>query len=299
MSDNLTETNFGCIAKGFSFTFLATHTCGPEAEREMELRIYRRSRRALRSLKWQVRACNFAMRSRLTTSTKRQRRIILCLGDSHARPLSADFSAENRYFVFSVSGATISGLRSLRSETGTLQIFRMALRRARKADGILIGIGEIDVGYLAWVRSSGSNLDARSYLDTVFERFVAFLEQEVLPLRRPVYVVSVSHPTVTSYEIWPDQAFDVSPTLSIDRKRVTADLEARIDLTRLWNVRIQDWCAHNRVNWLDITPESTAPSGHVLHDWNSEHPLDHHLNRYRYRELVDQMLTQAGRVNDN
>lgn len=264
----------------------------------MRLRFYRRARKTLRTLKWQIRVRKFVMQMQLSSRQHSKSYDILCLGDSHIRPLAGDFGGHHHYFVFSVSGATISGLRSLQSATGTLQIFRMALRQAHRADGILIGIGEIDVGYLAWARSSGSYIDARSYLDLAFQRFVSFLEEEILPIGRPIYVVSVSHPTVTSYEDWPDEAFAASPTLSIDRKKVKANLEDRIALTRHWNHRVQDWCGHNRVNWLDITAASTSTSGHVLRDWNSEHPLDHHLDRDRYRRHVDSLLARIGPVHD-
>jgi hypothetical protein len=255
--------------------------------------MYRKLRRYLRSIKWQIRALRLALLTLVRWPRADQRPAILCLGDSHIRPLGSLASSNFRYFVFSVSGATASGIRSLKSETGTLQIFRYAIRRATRVDGVLLCIGEIDAGFLAWVRGTVPGTTPELYLDRVVDRLAEFVRDELVPLGVPVYLVAASHPTVESYADWPDEAFGFSPTLSVDRKLIGADMSQRIELTRYWNAKVGQLCTDQGYGWLDVTPASTNADGTVPADWRSEHPLDHHLNRERYRSLVDQLLADA------
>lgn len=258
--------------------------------KRIPLASYRKFRRIARSVKWRGRALRLAvLTSRVAPRSGRQRRV-LCLGDSHLRPMSSATSSQNQYFVFSVSGATASGIRSINSETGALAIFRHALRRSRNVDAVMVALGEIDVGYLAWTRGTVPGMTPTSYLDLAFGRLVQFVQHELEVLGIPIYFVSVSHPTVDCYADWPDEAYAASTSLSLERKLVIASLDDRIELTRYWNAKLEQLCSERGFGWLDLTPASTDVSGNVRPEWNSEHPLDHHLNRDRYSALVDELF---------
>ena len=250
---------------------------------------------------WAVRGLRRVQRSlrhRLLTSGPgrgflrwRGRRVLYCLGDSHARVF--DRVAESRLLdrtsldVTWVLGATALGLANPNSTSNALKDFREVLDHVPVDEPLVILLGEIDAGYLIWYRSEVKGHD----LDEEFERSVGnyteFLESLVREGRRQLIVATLPPPTIEDYATWKG--------LGNARELVTASIEDRTAMTLAYNQRLRAWAATHDVRLLDIESDvMDDETGRVRADLVNPDPLNHHLHPERFAEIVAGRLRALG-----
>ena len=104
--------------------------------------------------------------------------IIVC-GDSHARVFKfMNTKQKNIHFdVCIVSGATAQGMINPNSKTNALPIFINKIEKSKKADKIIIMLGEVDCGFLIWVRSKKYNISVDKQIENSTENLFKFIEK--------------------------------------------------------------------------------------------------------------------------
>ena len=105
---------------------------------------------------------------------------ILCCGDSHTRVFNYCNSRQNE-FVFDVcvvSGATAQGAVNPNSKTDALNIFEKKINSTR-ADKILIMLGEVDCGFVIWVRSKRYNISIDDQINISVNNLFTFLRRNI------------------------------------------------------------------------------------------------------------------------
>ena len=102
---------------------------------------------------------------------------ILCCGDSHAGVFNYCNSRQNN-FVFDVrivGGATAQGAVNPNSKTDALNIFEKKINSTR-ADKILIMLGEVDCGFVIWVRSKRYNISIDEQINNSVNNLFTFVD---------------------------------------------------------------------------------------------------------------------------
>jgi hypothetical protein len=218
-------------------------------------------------------------------------RTLVCLGDSHLRPVRIlrreRMLPRTAIQLVVVSGASATGIGNLDSETQALRRFRAATARLGRASTVLVSLGEVDVGFLAFARVQGRGGSVRAHADVAFEGYVGFLEAEILRRGARLLVLSVTPPTVQDYSTWTDQ--------QNARRHLEASWAERAELTGEWNDRLGSWCEANGAVWLDMTPHVTEPGTmQVRPEWLNPGPDEQHLHPHRQAALLAKLLREQG-----
>lgn len=220
------------------------------------------------------------------------RRAIHCFGDSHVwvfQVLNEDprLLPRTRFHVHGVGGATALGLANPNSRTNALPTF-MAEMEALPADAsLLFMLGEVDSGFLVWLRSQQRGTTVSHELQTSLVRYTDFLQRVLDGGHRDVTITSVPLPTVPNYGDWEG--------LDNARKDVRATLQERTSATRWYSAELAQWAQQHRCRFLDLDPGLLDPqSGLVRSDFVSPDSTDHHYERHRYAELIADVLGGFG-----
>lgn len=212
---------------------------------------------------------------------------ITCIGDSHVWVL--DHLAEHgaplehtELAVTGVGGATAFGLANPNSTTNALEVFRQVVAD-QDARTVLLMLGEIDCGFLAWLRADRDGTSVEQQLAASFERYHRFVD-ELAQRAATVLVVTVPPPTVPDYSTWGG--------LDNARRRVTASLRERTDATRTYNGWIRKL---GGVRVVDVEHECLDPSTGLVRDaLRRADPLDHHLNWDVFAPVMRDGLVRLG-----
>src|SRR4051794_28247820 len=85
------------------------------------------------------------------------KRNILVLGDSHAVVFRSKyikaFLPSYKFHVYSVPGATVSGLDNPNSKTNASNIFNEAIQNNSQINNVIFLLGEVDTGFVIWYRA--------------------------------------------------------------------------------------------------------------------------------------------------
>ena len=218
------------------------------------------------------------------------KQVLVCVGDSHLEPLR---SVQRRRLlpatllrITVVTGATASGIANPNSSTKALPRLQAAAAMLSRGCPVLVCLGEIDAGFLVFLRSQRDGLPVRELTDEALARYQEFITRELLDRGARLMMLSASMPTVDSYSTWAG--------LGGARRQVTATRERRAAETRYWNEQCEAWCKSVEGTWLDLTEETTGPDGRVRAEYLNEDPEDHHLHPERYGNLVAKLLRQQG-----
>ena len=108
----------------------------------------------------------------------RQTPILYCIGDSH-NELFEYIQKENliptTIRCVTVQGATIFGLANPNSKTNALPIFKKELLNAPPHSNLTIILGEIDCGFLIWLRSQKNGTRLEDEMNESIRRYKDFL----------------------------------------------------------------------------------------------------------------------------
>lgn len=217
--------------------------------------------------------------------------MVYCLGDSHARVFD---NIQERHLLNGVTldvtwvlGATALGLANPNSRSNALVDFRKALRGVPRDAPLVVLLGEIDCGYLIWYRADKYGHDVREEFEASLATYTGFLTELQHGGRSSIIVAVVPPPAVEDYADWSG--------LDNARKHVKATLGERTRLTQEYNDRLRDWAHAHGAQVLDYESDVLdADSGRIRPELMHDDPLNHHLHRERFPEVVAARMRELG-----
>ena len=200
--------------------------------------------------------------------------IIVC-GDSHTRVFSYcnKQQKEFKFNVCEVGGATAQGAVNPNSKTNALGIFSTKLKNTPKADKILIMLGEVDCGFVIWVRSKRYNISVDEQLQLSIRNLTQFIENIVTSYgyeSNDIIIAGVIIPTIKDNV---NQKY-----LNGARKEVDVSQLIRTEKTLEYNCQLQEMCSIHGYNYIDITEDLMNEEGLINEKYLSENHTDHHLS---------------------
>jgi hypothetical protein len=222
-----------------------------------------------------------------------RRQQVWCLGDSHMRAFNRLRMPGAWFRVVPVRGATASGIRNPQSRTEALKTFRGVLHWARPWQHVIIGLGEVDCGFLIWHRAGREDLTVAEQLERTLDEYVGFLIEVRDRGFCTVTALSAPLPTVVDYrEAWSNRVAHL-------RSEVTADIQARTELTVEFNTKLATRCREIGVRFADTARQQLDPATGLVYSHLVD-PLgeDHHLRTGPYTEMVAVELRSLGFASD-
>lgn len=208
---------------------------------------------------------------------------IIFLGDSHMNCLKAPV-AQGRFpgydcRIVQVPGATAVGLRHPTSKTQALLRFRQELLPAREDCIPVYQIGEVDCGFVIWVRAQRHGESVEQQLDASLAAYFDFLSDMQQAGYGGQIVTSATLPTI-------DDDPATMGEVHILRQEVKATQRQRTDLTLLYNRRLEEGCRERGVAFLDIAALMMDPqTGLIRDDLKNPNLGDHHIHPERGADL--------------
>jgi len=198
---------------------------------------------------------------------------ICVLGDSHSSVFNLCNSNEFTFHVEIVEGATAQGCVNPNSMTNSLQIFEgHIITKTKKYDKIMIMLGEVDCGYLLWVRSKRYNISAESQIDLCIKNISNFISNVLLHngyTSEQIILCGAHLPTIKD---------NTDPKyLNGARKEVDVSQYERTLKTLEYNKRLEELSKTNGYNYIDITKYIIGQDGLVKNDYLNNNLGDHHL----------------------
>jgi hypothetical protein len=228
-------------------------------------------------------------------SRVRNRRHVLCLGDSHLR-VFAEVDLPGTWFrVFYVRGATASGIQNPNSATNARARFEEALGRAKRWQHLLIGLGEVDCNFIIWRRAEQAGTTAAAQLPLALDAYTQFLEEVAARGFASVTALSATLPTIEDYQALERQHPNFDPEVMGFRSQIRVSYEERARLTEEFNLGVAQRCAELGIGFVDTTVHQLDPStGRVREDLLFEDLPDIHLQITGYAALLRDVLAERG-----
>ena len=207
--------------------------------------------------------------------------IIVC-GDSHTRVFSYCNKQQSQFIfnVCEVGGATAQGAVNPNSKTNALGIFSTKLKNTPKADKVLIMLGEVDCGFVIWVRSKRYNISVDEQLQVSIDNLFQFIETKVKSygyMSDDIIIAGVILPTIKDNTN--------KKYLHGARSEVDVDQYTRTQKTLEYNQMLKTKCNDYGYHYIDITDNIVGEYGLVQDQYLSENHTDHHLsspNTYQF-----------------
>ena len=201
--------------------------------------------------------------------------IIVC-GDSHVGVFRFMNNKQKKYQfdVCHVGGATAQGMVNPNSKTNALSIFINKIKKSKKADKIIIMLGEVDCGFVIWVRSKRYNISVDKQIENSTENLFKFIEKIInnFSYRKEDIIVAGS----------------VLPTIkdSINKKylngarsEVDVSQKIRTAKTLKYNEILKTYCKKNGHHYIDITKETLDTNNNTIkNNFINNNKNNHHLN---------------------
>ena len=207
------------------------------------------------------------------------------LGDSHTGVFTR-FKGKPFYFfnILTVPGATISGIPNPKSKTQAGPKFRQYIEdRVYRNDYVILQLGEVDCGFVLWLRSEKYGLPIEQLLDSSVENYKTLIELVIRHQKKParVYVTSTMPPTIKDDQDWGDVA-----NL---RGEVKASQHERTRLTLEFNRRVAQMCGELGVNYIDLDKDLIdGDTNLVKSEYLNENKYNHHLANGKLSKLMYQ-----------
>ena len=200
---------------------------------------------------------------------------ILCCGDSHSLVFNYCNKKQND-FVFDVCcvrGASSIGSINPKSKTNSLNIFEKKIK-STTADKILIMLGEVDCGFVIWLRSKKYNASVDKQINISINNLLKFIHDIVLKKskfrKEDVIVCGSILPTIKDSTN--------KKNLSIYRKNIHISHLERTKKTLEYNNLLKERCSENGYKYIDITKNTIGKNGLIKNDFLLPDTKDPHLN---------------------
>ena len=206
---------------------------------------------------------------------------ILCCGDSHTRVFDYCNRRQNE-FVFDVcvvSGATAQGAVNPNSKTDALNIFEKKINSTR-ADKILIMLGEVDCGFVIWVRSKRYNISIDDQINISVNNLFTFVDNIIETknyTNKDIIICGSILPTIKDNT---DKKF-----LSGVRSEVDVSQLERTKKTIEYNNLLKINCHKYGYNYIEIVNNILGKDGIVRDEFLNSNSADHHLDNEKTYKL--------------
>lgn len=217
---------------------------------------------------------------------------ILVLGDSHIDVFRFS-NMKTKYFNFitvEVPGATAMGSTNPNSETNALNIFTDILEKYKtelkqKIHYVMIMLGEVDCGFVIWVRSKKYNISIDEQLNLSISNYKCFIKNVIFKYFNPNQVILLGSilPTIKDNT---DKRF-----LNGVRSEVDTPLKKRIETTLQYNNNLLIICKELKTHYTDITDKIiNNEHNSVKNKYLNKNPFNHHLDNFKtYRLWCDNL----------
>lgn len=198
----------------------------------------------------------------------------LVFGDSHTDVFKYCNSKQNKYRfdVCCVPGATAQGVVNPNSKTDALKIFTECLFKIQKKyNKFMIMLGEVDCGFVIWVRSKKYNIKIEDQINNSVDNLFDFLKNivELKFNQEDIIVVGSILPTIKDNT---NKKF-----LNGARREVDATLKQRIYETLKYNNKLKNRSVINGYKYIDITND-ILENDSVKDIYLNKDPYNHHLD---------------------
>jgi hypothetical protein len=183
-----------------------------------------------------------------------RREHVLGIGDSHIAALAQARVPGAWLRPFGLGGATASGIRNPASQTRARELFEARLALAPRWQHLLVGLGEVDCGFVIWHRAQRHGIGVSRQLGETLDSYAAFLAELRGSGFRSVSVLSATLPTVANYA-----DAHGNPGLRM-RSAIEVPLAERTELTLAYNAALAERCAAIGAAFVDTTPEQLDPA---------------------------------------
>ena len=206
---------------------------------------------------------------------------ILCCGDSHTRVFDYCNSRQNEFVfdVCDVGGATAQGAVNLNSKTDALNIFEKKINSTR-ADKILIMLGEVDCGFLIWVRSKKHNISIDDQINVSVNNLFTFVDNIIATknyTNKDIIICGSILPTIKDNT---DKKY-----LNGARSEVDVSQLERTKKTIEYNNLLKINCRKYGYNYIEIVDDILGKDGIVKGEFLNSNSADHHLNNEKTYKL--------------
>lgn len=206
---------------------------------------------------------------------------ILCCGDSHVDVFNYCNSRQNR-FVFDVcivGGATAQGAVNPNSKTDALNIYEKKINSTR-SDKILIMLGEVDCGFVIWVRSKKYNISIDNQINVSVNNLFTFVDNIIATknyTNKDIIICGSILPTIKDNT---DKKF-----LNGARSEVDVSQLERTKKTIEYNNLLKINCHKYGYNYIEIVDDILGKDGIVKDEFLNSNPVDHHLDNEKTYKL--------------
>jgi len=217
--------------------------------------------------------------------------VIHCIGDSHAGVFN--YYRSHRVFnntvfkVFSIGGATASGINNYNSETNARRYFDRYLKCTKKNHTLLFSLGEVDCDYVLWMKFKKDHTSIDYQLYNAVNNYIKFLDHIKHIGYENIIVYSVPYPTIKKNES--------HSLVSKIRKNANIGIKKRTDLTIKFNHLIKKYCKNYGITYLDIARTLlNVKTGLIDDKYINPDMLDHHLYEKEIIPLITKYLNKLG-----
>lgn len=215
---------------------------------------------------------------------------ILVFGDSHTDVFEYS-NNKQKHFNFEiceVPGATAQGMVNPNSKTNALPIFakKMSDIDKKNYDKIMIMLGEVDCGFVIWVRSKKYGITIEEQIDCCVNNLFNFIKEHVITKGYKAEDVIICGSVLPTIRDNANKRF-----LNGARSKVTASQKERTDVTLDYNNKLKQECETNGYYYIDITDTIlNTETGIVNGRYLNKNPYNHHLNNLTtYKLWIDKM----------
>lgn len=206
---------------------------------------------------------------------------ILCCGDSHIEVFGYCNKKQNNFVfdVCKVGGATAQGAVNPNSKTDALNIFIKKINSTR-ADKILIMLGEVDCGFLIWVRCKRYNISIDDQLNLSVKNLFKFVDNIIETenyTNKDIIICGSLLPTIRDST---DKKF-----LNGARSQVDVSQLERTKKTIEYNNLLKINCDKYGYNYIEIVNDIIGKDGTVKDEFLNSNHNDHHLNKEKTYKL--------------
>jgi len=218
---------------------------------------------------------------------------ILVLGDSHSgcfrclNPKQSTYDSHSKCFrclspeqstyhfnVKLVEGASARGLSNLNSTTQSRRLFSEKLGNSKDAIKVLMVLGEVDCGYLAYISAKKYKTTINEQLVKSCENLISFIEDVVIGEHGftcdQVIILGSFLPAIK------DTTF--KKCLHALRPNVDANQKERTLKTLFFNNRLKSRCKQKGFTYFDITGDTMGTDGIIKDAYLHPNVYNHHLD---------------------
>jgi hypothetical protein len=213
---------------------------------------------------------------------------ILVCGDSHTGVFRYSNTKQSKYKfnVCEVGGATALGLVNPNSKTNALPIFSKTLQNI-KADKLIIMLGEVDCGFVIWVRAKRYNITVDEQINESICNLFNFIQKEIINNNkykpRDIIIAGSILPTIRDNV---DKKM-----LGGARSEVDVSQKIRTIKTLEYNNILKMKCNECGYQYIDITNYILDRNENIVNSiFLNKNPHDHHLcNELTYNMWISQL----------